>query len=164
LFRKYFPDRSEIPQSGFFCNNANSAIAKKDWERFRFDEDLTGLEDMELAKRMTLAGFKIGYVSDASVYHLHEESWRKVKTRYEREAIALQGIMPQVHLSFMDFVRYLCSAVFLDFGAAVQDRKFSKVFGEILAFRMMQFWGSYRGNHEHRKLSYEMKERYFYPR
>lgn len=31
-------------------------------------------------------------------------------------------------------------------------------------FRLMQFWGSYRGNHEHRQLSNKMKEIYFYPR
>jgi rhamnosyltransferase len=39
-----------------------------------------------------------------------------------------------------------------------------KTFPEIVMFRMMQFWGSYRGNHEHRKLSREMKEKYFYPK
>ena len=39
-------------------------------------------------------GRRIGYVADSSVFHIHEETWSRVKTRYEREAIALRSIMP----------------------------------------------------------------------
>ncbi len=28
----------------------------------------------------------------------------------------------------------------------------------------MQYWGAYRGNHEHRKLSRSVKYKYFYPK
>jgi hypothetical protein len=35
---------------------------------------------------------------------------------------------------------------------------------EIALCRLMQFWGVYRGNHFHRKLSKKRKEAYFYPR
>jgi glycosyltransferase involved in cell wall biosynthesis len=164
LFKKYFPAVSQLPQEGFFCNNANSALLRTAWEHFRFDEELTGLEDMELAARLVRAGQKIAYVADAPVYHLHEESWSKIKRRYEREAIALQRIMPQVHISFVDFLRYFASAVLLDSGEALQQKAFFRALPEIVAFRLMQFWGSYRGNNEHRKLSRVMKEKYFYPR
>jgi rhamnosyltransferase len=164
LFRKYFPEVSAVPQEGFFCNNANAAIIRGAWHSHRFDEELTGLEDMELAKRLVAAGSKIGYVAEAPVYHLHDESWAKVRSRYEREALALQRIMPQVHVSFVDFIRYFISGVLLDSGAALQERVLIKTIPEILLFRLMQFWGAHRGNHEHRKLSREMKERYFYPK
>lgn len=164
LFNKYYPKTSNIPQEGFFCNNANSALAKEVWVKYKFDEDLTGLEDMELASRIYADGMKIGYVAEAPVYHLHDENWHKIKVRYEREAIALQRIMPQIHITFSDFVRYFFSSVFLDMGAALQEKRLLKNFGEILAFRLMQFWGSYCGNNEHRKLSRAMKENYFYPR
>ena len=56
LFEKYFPEDSEVPQEGFFVNNANSAILRTTWNKFRFDERVTGLEDMELAKRMVESG------------------------------------------------------------------------------------------------------------
>ena len=46
IFEKYFPAVSKIPQDDCYCNNANSALMKSVWERNRFDEDLTGLEDM----------------------------------------------------------------------------------------------------------------------
>ena len=164
LFNKYFPSESVVPQDGFFVNNANSAILTQVWSKYRFDESLTGLEDMELAKRMVEDGLKVGYVAEAPVYHLHDESWRQVRRRYEREAIALQAIMPEVHMNFADFARYFFSAVLLDSGVALQERRDASTYLDIAAFRLMQFWGSYRGNHEHRKLSRQMKEKYFYPR
>ena len=163
LFRKYYPKASKVPQKGFFCNNANAALRRAAWEELRFDEELTGLEDMELAKRLVESGGTVAYVADAPVYHLHEESWHKVRLRYQREAIALQAIMPQVHVSLSDFLRYFLSALMLDSGAALEQRCLTHKFGEIVMFRMMQYWGTYRGNHEHRKLSHQAKEAYFYP-
>ena len=52
LFEKYFPDQSMAPQLGFFCNNANAAINRGDWELYQFDESLPGCEDMDLAKKL----------------------------------------------------------------------------------------------------------------
>ena len=164
IFKKYFPDVSSVPQNSFFCNNANAALQKHVWKSHRFNEDLTGLEDMELAKRLISAGLKIGYISTAPVYHLHEESWAKVRNRFEREAVALQHIMPEIQISVADMLRYIASSILMDLGYAVQQRDFSKRLGEIILYRCSQYWGSYRGNHFHRRLSRERKERYFYPR
>ena len=164
LFAKYFPERSAVPQEGFFCNNANAALLRSVWETEPFDETLTGLEDMELAKRLVARGHRIGYVAEAPVIHIHEESWSRVKVRYEREAIALQAIMPEVHLSFGDFLRYTTSAVFLDWGEAIKAKCFLREAWPVVMFRTMQFWGAYRGNNDHRRLSQRKKEAYFYPR
>jgi len=164
LLRKYFPETRIKPVHDFFVNNANSCISRETWQRFRFNEEVTGLEDMELAKRMVADGYRIQYVPEAGIYHYHHESWAKIKRRYEREAIALQQILPEIHLSFSDFMRYWFSAVLLDAGKAIQQKVFWRKIGEIVLFRMMQFWGSYRGNHEHRRLSRKRKEKYFYPR
>lgn len=164
LFKKYFPERSLVPQEGFFCNNANSAVLTEVWAQYRFDEEVTGLEDMVLAKQLVRDGHRIGYVADASVIHLHEETWSKVKTRYEREAVALQDIMPEVHIGFRDFVRYTAAGIMFDWSEALSQRVFWKEAGDIFMFRLMQYWGSYRGNNDHRKLSQTRKDRYFYPR
>ena len=96
LFDKYFPSTSLVPQHGFYCNNANSAINRHSWELFQFDEALTGLEDMHLAKRLVAAGGSVGYVAEACVFHLHHEQWSQVQRRFEREALALQQICPEV--------------------------------------------------------------------
>jgi rhamnosyltransferase len=164
LFAKYFPATTRVPQEGFFCNNANAAIPRAVWERFRFDESLTGLEDLHLAKRLLASGLAIGYVAEAAVYHHHHETWAAVRRRYEREAIALQHIMPEIHITPLDFLRYVISAVAHDVKSLARSSGSPVRIPEICAFRLMQFWGSYRGNHEHRQLSQHKKESYFYPR
>jgi len=164
LFRKYFPNKSCLPQADIFCNNANAALLKSAWMKEKFDESLTGLEDMELAKRLVATGRRIGYIAESSVIHIHEETWARVKNRYEREAIALQSILPEVHVTFLDFMRYVAAGVMFDFSRALQDRAFLKYAGEIVLFRVMQYWGTYCGSNEHRQLSFRRKEAYFYPR
>jgi len=165
LFKKYFPSSGQnISRQNIFCNNANAALSKKVWSDYLFDEKLTGLEDMALAKSIVADGHKVGYVANSSVYHIHEESWHQVRSRYEREAIALQNIMPEVQVSFADFIRYYTSSLLFDFGSAIQEKVFLKFFGQIVLFRLMQYWGTYRGNHDHRKMSEELKEEYFYPK
>lgn len=164
LFEKYFPVESRVPQAGFFCNNANAAIVRHVWDSYRFDEDLTGCEDMELAKRMIGDGGKLGYVSDAAVYHIHDESWRGVKRRYEREAIALQKIMPEIHLSVVDVVNFFVQGVIKDFRAALFRKVFLKEAIGIILFRYVQYLGAYKGNHVTRQLSQKLKYKYFYPR
>ncbi len=164
LFAKYFPAADLPPPSPFFCNNANAAMLREVWEKNPFDEALTGLEDMHLAKQIVEKGGKVRYVHDSSVYHYHHESWRKVKRRYEREAIALQKIMPEVHVHTSDAVRYFISGVLGDWSKAISQNCFLKCAWEIFAFRFCQYYGAWRGNHIHRQLSKAAKERYFYPR
>jgi len=164
IFGKYFPDASLTPQDGFFCNNANAALLKSVWRDHLFDEELTGLEDMHLGKRLVQAGGKIAYAAKASVYHLHDETWPQVRRRFEREALALQYIMPEVHVTMLDAVRYFFSAVAIDAWRAVRQKKLFAVLNDVIMYRLMQFWGSYRGNHLHRDISRRRKEAYFYPR
>lgn len=164
LFSKYFPAESQIPQEGFFCNNANSALTKTAWKKYSFDEYLTGCEDMDLAKKLVNDGRKIGYVAEASVFHIHDETWQQVKTRYEREALALQKIMPEVHLSKLDVLMYFFAGVIKDLRVAISEASLFKNFLSILYFRWAQYTGAYIGNHHTRKLSKRVKDRYFYPR
>jgi rhamnosyltransferase len=163
IFAKFYPSISSIPQDGFFCNNANSALLKSTWEQFRFDEDLTGLEDMEIAQRLVLGGGRIAYVATASVFHYHYEEWAQVLRRFERESIALQKIMPQLHLTAFDALRYFVSSVWKDLlWSCNKDLNFKRVL-EIIRYRRSQYLGSWKGNHQHRQLSRIEKEKYFFP-
>nr|WP_102465350.1 glycosyltransferase [Vibrio cyclitrophicus]PMG86523.1 glycosyl transferase family 2 [Vibrio cyclitrophicus] len=164
LFDKYFPETSRIPQVGFFCNNANAAIRRDAWLAHRFNQELTGCEDMYLAKLLVDSGKKIGYVADAPVYHIHDETWEKVKIRYEREAIALQQIMPQVQVSLLDMLTYITVGIIKDTKQALKSNILSKEFISIIRFRFCQYYGAYIGNKNHRKISQRMKNKYFYPR
>lgn len=164
LLDKYFSNESKLPQVGFFCNNANSALRKDIWKKHPFDEELTGLEDMYLAQQIISEGENIGYVADAPVYHIHDESWEQVRNRYEREAIALQKIMPELHFGAIDFIKCLSVGVLKDLRAAWKKKRLAKELRSIIFFRFAQYYGAYTGNHIHRKLSREMKMKYFYPR
>jgi rhamnosyltransferase len=164
LFKKYFTNESKVPQVGFFCNNANSALRKDIWKKYRFDETLTGLEDMYLAQQLIEADNTIAYVAKASVYHIHDETWEQIKNRYEREAIALQKIMPELHFERLDFLKCFTVGVLVDLKAAKKNGILIKEFWSVIRFRFSQYYGAYSGNHIHRKLSYEMKMKYFYPR
>lgn len=163
IFSKYFPDHAENKQTDYFCNNANSAVRFTDWERFRFDEELTGLEDLELAQRMVQEGRKVEYVPNATVYHYHEESWSQVQRRFEREAIALQRIMPQVHVGPFDLARYVVSSILKDWHCAFSYGVFMRNAFDIVFYRWHQYLGVYKGNNDHRRLSRAEKEKYFYP-
>ena len=163
IFAKHYPMESMIPQNGFFCNNANSAILKSSWEKYKFNEEITGLEDMDLAKRLVQNSGKVAYVANSVVYHHHYETWPQVRRRFEREAIALQGILPQVHVSLLDTIRYILASVISDVKIAKERGILSKNFIEIVLYRYYQYTGVYIGNHQHRRLSRAEKERYFYP-
>ena len=76
----------------FFANNANSAIRKDLWQQYQFDESLLGLEDIDWAKYWMEKGLSVVYEPEAALYHIHEESWRQIRRRYYREAVAARWI------------------------------------------------------------------------
>lgn len=164
VFEKYYPPDSKIPQEGFFCNNANAALLKSVWLETRFNEDLTGLEDMHLARMLVERNLAIAYIAEATVYHIHNESWKSIRLRYERESLALQKIMPEVHIGLLDVIRYYLAAVMHDLEVAAKRKVLLAEIRGIVIFRLMQYWGTFRGNHRHRKLSARKREAYFYPK
>ena len=133
------------------------------WKSYRFDETLTGLEDMELAKRLVSNGGLVGYSAKACVYHLHHENWQQVKRRFEREAIALQVIYPEVILRRRDVIRYFTRGVIRDCVEAFPLHFSFKVLVQIICYRYYQFSGSYCGNHSHKVISNSLRDLYFYP-
>lgn len=163
IFKKYFPEQSQDSQGGAFCNNANSAILTSTWAQLRFDEEVTGLEDIELAQRLIDSGGVIKYEAEAVVYHYHDETWQQIHRRFERESIALQKIMPQLHLSVLDKWRFFLSSVMLDLKDAAQAKLLVREFLSVIRYRWNQYSGSFDGNRLHRELTKAQKERYFYP-
>src|SRR5215210_308718 len=69
LMARWFPSRSVETQRHPFCNNANAAILRSIWETQPYDESLTGLEDLDWAKRALDSGKHLSYVADAPVVH-----------------------------------------------------------------------------------------------
>ncbi len=164
VFERYFPKGADILVSNIFCNNANSAITRIAWSKYQFNEELTGLEDIFMAKEISQDNGNISYVESSIVYHIHDESWMQVKSRYERESIALQKIMPEVTVSLLDTLHFVLTGVLGDIRIALRQKVLLKELSSIILFRVMQYYGAYKGNHICRKLSYTAKMKYFYPK
>ncbi|MFQ5891100.1 MAG: alcohol dehydrogenase catalytic domain-containing protein, partial [Gemmatimonadota bacterium] len=100
-FRRTFGDKRLILRPPrFLANNANSAVRRDLWEQHAFDESLPGLEDIEWAKYWMERGHKVVYEPAAPLCHIHEETWRQVRRRYYREAVAARwmGLKDSWHL------------------------------------------------------------------
>ena len=82
-----------------FSSNANALVRTAAWEQLRYREELTGLEDLDFAKRAIESGDFIAYVAEAPVVHVHEESWEVIQNRYRREAIAYKNIYPDAEMT-----------------------------------------------------------------
>lgn len=163
IFAKWFPDAPDLNQDHPFCNNANAAIRRSLWKRMPYDEALTGLEDLDWAKRAAQLGYKIAYVPDAEVVHIHNESPEDIYNRYRREAMALKRIFPRERFSLWDFVRLFPANVISDCYHARRDGVLWHSLKSILTFRLMQFWGTYRGFTQRGPLSSQLKQAFYYP-
>jgi glycosyltransferase involved in cell wall biosynthesis len=163
IFEQWFPDRSNLDQDHPFSNNGNAAIRRSTWQSIKYDETLTGLEDLDLAHKAIQAGHKIAYQSSAIVVHVHDEKPMQIFNRYRREAIALKRVFPNEKFTLWDFVRLFISNVINDLIQAVKDKILIANFTDILNFRFMQFWGTFRGFSASGHVSKKLKQRFYYP-
>jgi len=163
IFKKWFPPESNLQTEYPFCNNANAAIRRSLWERLPYDESLTGLEDIEWARRALRSGQKIVYAADAEVVHIHNEPARLIYNRYRREAIALKRIFPQERFSLWDFVRLLAANVASDCYHALYEGVLGHNLVGIFLFRLMQFLGTYRGFAQRGPVTSQLKRAFYYP-
>jgi glycosyltransferase involved in cell wall biosynthesis len=163
VFLKWFPDRSVANQASYFCNNANCAIRRSLWEALPYDESLTGLEDIAWAKEAKRRGARICYVGDAEIIHVHDETWGRVRNRYQREAIALRAIEPALRFSFLDFARLSWANILADLREARRQKLLGREWRDIILFRLCQFWGTYQGHRFHSAVTAEIRERFYFP-
>lgn len=163
LFKKWFPAKSNYDQKIPFCNNANAMVRKSLWEEQPYDEELTGLEDLDWATKIMQKGYSIAYEATATIVHVHEETPSRIKNRYRREAIALKNIYPDEKFNFLSFVRLSIGNIWADSVHALHERKFFKEFNFIVVFRTLQFWGTYKGYRQKQKPDETLRMRFYYP-
>jgi glycosyltransferase involved in cell wall biosynthesis len=164
VFETWYPARSEIRQRHPFANNANCAIRRWAWQALPYDEALTGLEDVDWAKRAIAEGGALAYVAEAEVVHVHDESAAQIYRRYWREALALKWIMPEERLRLHECALLFVRNVIADAYHAWHDGESLWRLGEIAQYRLMQFAGTYRGLHHKGPVSSATRERFYYPK
>ena len=163
IMQKWFPARSSARQEHPFCNNANAAVRKEVWQRFPYNEGLTGLEDLDWAKRVVDSGYHISYVAEAPVTHVHRESWRQIINRYRREAIAQKRIYNEASIGLTATIALAGLNIGMDYYHAAHERVLFRNLAAIPAFRSAQFWGTYRGFAQRGPVPSLLKRRFYYP-
>jgi glycosyltransferase involved in cell wall biosynthesis len=163
FFRQWFPDESQPRQSHPFCNNANAAIRRSFWQQHKYNEALTGLEDLAWANWAMEQGYYISYVPQAEIVHVHDEHPRQVLNRFRREAMAFKGIFPEENFHLLDFFRLYSTNVVSDMWHAMRERALWSNINSILWFRWMQFWGTYLGYRYSGTLTSQLRQVFYYP-
>ena len=163
FFRQYFPDISQPRQGHPYSHNANAAIRRSLWEQHPYNENLTGLEDLAWSSWAMEQGHGIAYVAEAEVIHLHDERPAQVHNRHRREAIAMQQILPNSHFTLWNFLRLWLGTTASDLVQARRDGTLGEHWGSSLWFRLMQYWGTYRGYHYSGKIDAQLHQAFYYP-
>ena len=83
--KKCWPNQKE--NQNVLMSNASSAFKKEIWEKFKFDEILTGSEDHHWAKKCLKKNYRVEYANSSVVYHSHNENFKQVKDRFYREGL-----------------------------------------------------------------------------
>jgi len=163
IMQHWFPAESIWDQGHPFSNNANAAVLRDVWAELRYDETLTGLEDLEFAKRALERGYKVAYVADAPVVHVHEETWKVIQTRYRREAVAYSRIFRHSGMSAGKAIRLALGNIVGDWRHALEAGSFWQNASGIVRFRLAQFTGAWQGLRSNGRVSDELLERFYYP-
>jgi rhamnosyltransferase len=163
FFRKYFPEKSVLQQAHPYSHNANAAVRRKLWEIHPYNENLTGLEDLAWSSWVMESGYEIAYVAEAEVIHQHHETLKQVYKRYQRESIALKQILPNSRFSFLHFLRQWLVTTISDINQARRENVIRQQFVPIIQFRLMQYWGTYRGYQFGGKIDAQLHQKFYYP-
>ncbi len=164
VLAQWFPEASIARQEHPFCNNANAAIRRCLWEEIPYNEELTGLEDLQWAKTAMERGYFISYSAGAEVIHAHDETPSRIFNRYRREALAMRQVYPDQRFNLWDFFRLFFANMFNDYYHAGCEKVFWENIGKIWVFRLMQFWGTYRGFSMNGPVTDKLRQTFYYPR
>lgn len=128
-----------------FFSNANSIVDRTVWDSHKFDEDIPYSEDQKWAKTVQENGYKIRYVPDAPVIHVHNEAIDEVFERNRNQGRAQKIIDRTRSRSLpMTFLR-IGQEVAQDWVYLVKRRPTLKQFVRAPAYRTAESFGYYSG-------------------
>jgi len=138
----FFPDEVRSYRKNPMFHNANSIIRKNVWKCIPFDEKLTGLEDIDWAKKATDMGYSIIYEPEAAVHHYHKENLGRIYERAKRETLTLKkiGVTRYTHQGAINFTIGYFIYMVRDFLYGIRNKK---NLSEILSIPLTRFAKSY---------------------
>ncbi len=160
IFSHWFPETSNFFQEHPFCNNANAAIRRDLWQQKPYNETLPGLEDLAWARWVQDQGYRIAYVAEAEIIHVHDELMVGIKNRYRREGMAFKMIYPQEHFGLIDMISAIFTNILNDFKAASKEKILNRQWKNIVGFRWNQFYGTFQGYNQSGPLTWQLSENF----
>ena len=136
---------SMLTPPNFFANNANASVRRDLWEQHPFDETLAGLEDAEFARHWMEQGYQVVYEPTAAIYHIHQETWRQVRRRYYREAVAAKAMRLKDRSHILGEVTRELRWFAADLVHAAKDLKLPGAIAGITLFRYNKALGTFKG-------------------
>jgi len=119
-------------------SDVSSAIRKSEWEDNKFRQDLIMSEDQAWAKDILMKKKKIVYEPEASVYHSHNYTIRRVIMRNFDSGLSLQSIInAPFKRNFTYEAKYIKSAMLYFFNRKLYRHLFTFPFYE--SFRLFGF-------------------------
>jgi 2-desacetyl-2-hydroxyethyl bacteriochlorophyllide A dehydrogenase len=153
-FERVFPEKPQLMDDDHvFVNNANSAVRRDLWELHQFDEGLPGLEDAEWAKYWIPLGKEVHYEPDASIFHVHTESWAQVRHRFYREGIAGRWTAVRIIRNIPGEIWRELRWTALDLWLAGRQRRLRSLAGEIGKYRYHKTVGIVKGILDSRRIT-----------
>tara|TARA_B100000035_G_scaffold301613_1_gene298388 strand:- start:784 stop:1728 length:945 start_codon:yes stop_codon:yes gene_type:complete len=162
---KWFDEKYGMKKDTPFTNNGNCGYKFKIWEKYQFDENLTGCEDIEFASRALKDGAGIIYGDKITVQHFHSEDFKTVYFRYFREALALNSIF-SFKFSILNFITNLFKEVLTDISFKYKNKSFAfRDIISILKYRFSKNLGHFNGfrnkeSHNKSKIYYYNSKQY----
>jgi 2-desacetyl-2-hydroxyethyl bacteriochlorophyllide A dehydrogenase len=153
-FERIFPATPQLMDDDHvFVNNANSAIRRDFWKLHQFDEGLPGLEDAEWAKYWIPLGKEVWYEPEASIFHVHTESWPQVRHRFYREGIAGRWTAVRIIRNIPGEMWRETRWTALDLWLATRHGRLRSLAGEIGKYRYHKTVGIVKGILDSRRIT-----------
>lgn len=162
-FERIFPAKALwMDDDHVFVNNANSAVRRDLWEQHQFDEGLPGLEDAEWAKYWIPLGKEVRYEPDASIFHVHTETWAQVRHRFYREGIAGRWTAVRIIRNIPGEIWREMRWTVIDLWLAARQHRLNALAGEIGRYRYHKTVGIVKGILDSRKITNPSKRAEIY--
>tara|TARA_B110000014_G_C20126874_1_gene601388 strand:+ start:5859 stop:6803 length:945 start_codon:yes stop_codon:yes gene_type:complete len=156
---RWFDGKYGVKKNNPFTNNGNCGYRFKIWEKYQFDENLTGCEDIEFACRALEDGAVLFYGDQITVQHFHTEDFKTIYFRYFREALALNSIF-SFKFSILNFIANFFKEVLSDISFKFKNKNYAfRGIISILRYRFSKNLGHFNGFKDY---EYFSKEKFYY--
>jgi len=145
LNRTFADKPKTLNAPNYFSHNANSSLTKRAWEQYKFNEFLSGQEDIDWAKHWMKQGFSVYYEPKASIVHSHHETWKQIRHRFHRESKAMKTIGVTKDLSTRKLIISEIKRAANDLKNLKKQQTFTAPIKDVLFYRSNKIIGTISG-------------------